>query len=152
MLSEVMVGQDVGHGWLGRVLDLVEYVSIGIEVLAVAIIVVSIVAATVKYLVLRVNRGDVGRGYRSYREQLGSGLLLGLELLVAADIVRTVSQAPSLNGVLILGLIVLIRTFLSITLEVELEGVWPWQRSRPGNRRGLTRGRGADRGGSPRGW
>ncbi len=90
--------------------------------------------------------------YRWIRNHLGLSILLGLELLVAADIVRTVSQAPSLNGVLVLGLIVLIRTFLSITLEVELEGVWPWQRSRPRNRRGLTRGRDAGRGGSPRGW
>lgn len=68
--------------------------------------------------------------YRWLRNHLGSSILLGLELLVAADIVRTVSQEPSLNGVLILGLIVLIRTFLSFTLEVELAGVWPWQRSR----------------------
>jgi uncharacterized membrane protein len=65
-----------------------------------------------------------------FRHGLGQAILLGLELLVAADIIRTVSEEPSLRGVVILGLIVLIRTFLSFTLLVELEGRWPWQRGR----------------------
>ena len=65
--------------------------------------------------------------YRKLRQNLGSAILLGLELLVAADIIRTVAEDPSLGQVLVLGLIVLIRTFLSFTLEVELEGRWPWQ-------------------------
>ena len=65
--------------------------------------------------------------YRKLRQNLGSAILLGLELLVAADIIRTVAEAPGLGQVLVLGLIVLIRTFLSFTLEVELEGRWPWQ-------------------------
>jgi uncharacterized membrane protein len=58
--------------------------------------------------------------------------LLGLEFLVAADIIRTVAVTPTLQGVLILGLIVLIRTFLSMALEVELEGRWPWQAKKQG--------------------
>ncbi|MBL0694877.1 DUF1622 domain-containing protein [Comamonas sp. JC664] len=68
-----------------------------------------------------------GEAYRRFRLNLGRAILLGLEFLVAADIIRTVSQRPTLNGVLVLGLIVLIRTFLSFTLTVELEGRWPWQ-------------------------
>lgn len=69
-------------------------------------------------------------GYRRFRQDLGRGILLGLEFLVAADIIRTVAVKPTLDGVLVLGLIVLIRTFLSMSLQVELEGRWPWQRSR----------------------
>lgn len=65
--------------------------------------------------------------YRQFRQDIGRGILLGLEFLVAADIIRTVAVEPTLSGVLILGLIVLIRTFLSMALEVELEGRWPWQ-------------------------
>ncbi len=66
--------------------------------------------------------------YRAYRQALGKAILLGLEFLVAADIVRTVSHVPSLQQVAVLGGIVVIRTFLSFALEVELEGRWPWQR------------------------
>jgi uncharacterized membrane protein len=59
---------------------------------------------------------------------MGKAILLGLELLVAADIIRTVAVSPTIQNVLTLGLVVLIRTFLSISLQVELEGRWPWQR------------------------
>ncbi len=66
--------------------------------------------------------------YRAFRQDIGRGILLGLEFLVAADIIRTVAVAPTVQSVLVLGLIVLIRTFLSMALQVELEGHWPWQR------------------------
>ncbi|QSQ22690.1 DUF1622 domain-containing protein [Pyxidicoccus parkwayensis] len=66
--------------------------------------------------------------YRRFRLNLGRAILLGLEFLVAADIIRTVSREPTLLDVSVLGLIVLVRTFLSFTLTVELEGRWPWQR------------------------
>jgi uncharacterized membrane protein len=72
-------------------------------------------------------RGGGEHAFRSFREKVGRSILLGLELLVAADIIRTVSEEPTLRGVLVLGLIVLIRTFLSFTLAVELEGHWPWK-------------------------
>ncbi|WP_338863483.1 DUF1622 domain-containing protein [Myxococcus stipitatus] len=65
--------------------------------------------------------------YRRFRLNMGRAILLGLEFLVAADIIRTVSDEPTLSGVIVLGGIVLIRTFLSFTLTVELEGRWPWQ-------------------------
>jgi uncharacterized membrane protein len=64
----------------------------------------------------------------AFRRTLGRSILTGLELLVAADIIRTVAVEPTLQSVLVLGLIVLIRTFLSISLQVEIEGKWPWQR------------------------
>jgi uncharacterized membrane protein len=66
--------------------------------------------------------------YRQFRQQLGQTILLGLELLVAADIVRTVATEPTFTSVGVLGIIVLIRTFLSFSLEVELTGRWPWQK------------------------
>jgi uncharacterized membrane protein len=66
--------------------------------------------------------------YRLFRRQLGRSILLGLELLVAADIIRTVAVTPTVRSVLVLGLIVLIRTFLSFSLELEITGRWPWQK------------------------
>jgi len=68
------------------------------------------------------SRGDLP----GFRQNLGRSILLGLELLVAGDIVRTVAVAPTLETVLVLALIVLMRTFLSMSLEVELKGRWPW--------------------------
>jgi uncharacterized membrane protein len=75
-------------------------------------------------------RAEPALAFRSLRQNLGRAILLGLEFLVAADIIRTVSTVPTLGQVAVLGGIVLIRTFLSFTLEVELEGRWPWQRRR----------------------
>jgi uncharacterized membrane protein len=68
-------------------------------------------------------------GFVTLRESFGAVLLLGLEVLVAADLVRTVAVAPTLENVAVLGLIVLIRTVLSFSLEVEIEGVLPWRRA-----------------------
>jgi len=72
--------------------------------------------------------GHAGQAYGTLRQALGGTLLLGLEILIAADLVRTVAVAPTLDNVLSLGLIVLIRTFLSITLEIEVTGMPPWGR------------------------
>ncbi len=73
-------------------------------------------------------RGEAGI-YDRFRQQLGRVILLGLELLVAADIIRTVAVTPTLASVVVLGVIVIVRTFLSFSLEVELTGQWPWQRT-----------------------
>ena len=87
-----------------------------------------VLGALLAAVLLAVRRGLApGEAYRRFRLNLGRAILLGLEFLVAADIIRTVSEEPTLRGVLVLGLIVLIRTFLSFTLTVELEGRWPWQ-------------------------
>ncbi len=77
------------------------------------------------------SKASGSEAFRSFRENLGRAILLGLEFLVAADIVRTVVEAPTLLNVGVLGMVVVIRTFLSFTLQVELEGVWPWHRGRP---------------------
>ena len=67
------------------------------------------------------------QAYRQLRQGLGRAILVGLELLVAADIIRTVAVDPSFQSVGVLGLIVVVRTFLSWSLEVEVNGRWPWQ-------------------------
>ena len=105
-----------------------EWTATGIEVTGVAIIVIGAAVATVVF----VRSGLAAQGwpaaYDRYRANLGRGILLGLELLVAADIIGTVAVTPSFENLAILGLIVLIRTFLSFSLEVEIEGRWPWRR------------------------
>jgi uncharacterized membrane protein len=96
-----------------------------VDAAGVAIIVVGSAIAAVSATV-RLAHHDI-KTYRRFRQQLGQAILLGLELLVAGDIIRTVAASPNLLSVGILGLIVLIRTFLSFSLEVELTGRWPWQ-------------------------
>ena len=105
-------------------LGVVDIASLVIEVLAVAIIVGAIAYASVLYLLRR----GVPDAYGGFRVRLGRALLLGLEVLVAADIIRTVALQPTIANVVVLGLLVLIRTFLSWSLVVEIEGRWPWQR------------------------
>ena len=76
----------------------------------------------------------MGPVYSRFRRVLGRAILIGLELLVAADIIRTVAVTPTIESVSVLGLIVLIRTFLSWSLEVEISGRWPWQKWAAGRR------------------
>src|SRR5262245_26987919 len=112
------------HEWI-------DYAATGIEVLAVAIIVVVIAAATAVYASRSLaHRADL-RTYEDYRQRVGRAMLLGLEILVAADVIRTVALEPTLGNVAVLGLLVVIRTFLSWSLVLEIEGRWPWQ-ARPG--------------------
>jgi len=115
-------------GFQSVLLSAVDVASLLIEVLAVAIIVGAIAYASALYLLRR----GVPEAYNDYRVRLGRALLLGLEVLVAADIIRTVALQPTIANVVVLGLLVLIRTFLSWSLVVEIEGRWPWQRPTAG--------------------
>ena len=117
----------VRGGALGAVRGLIESASLGIELLAIAIIVVAIVYGTGYYLLALRTSPAAASAYDAYRERVGRALLLGLEILVAADIIRTVALEPTLSSIAALGLLVLIRTFLSWSLVVEIEGRWPWQ-------------------------
>ena len=101
---------------IGEIID-----GAGVAVIAVGVVIAAGAAA------FRLRHHESGT-YSRFRQQLGQTILLGLELLVAADIVRTVAAEPTFASVGVLGLIVLIRTFLSWTLEVELTGRWPWQK------------------------
>jgi uncharacterized membrane protein len=103
--------------------EFVEFSGTAAEVAGVALIAGGVVVATVRTALVR-----AGMRYERYRRDLGRAILLGLELLVAADIVRTVAFTPTMDSVLVLALIVAIRTFLSWSLALELDGRWPWQR------------------------
>lgn len=97
-----------------------------IDAAGVAVIVIGALLATGRFVLRR-----QGRSYTLFRQDLGRVILLGLEFLIAGDIIRTVVVAPTLENVFVLGMIVLIRTFLSMTLQLEIEGRWPWQPSTP---------------------
>ena len=106
--------------------DAVEFVGKVVDGAGVAIMIVGALAASV--VAVRRTVGRVPDAYRLYRQQLGRSILLGLELLVAADIIRTVAVTPTIRSVVVLAAIVLIRTFLSFSLELEITGRWPWQK------------------------
>jgi uncharacterized membrane protein len=113
----------------------VEWAALGIEVLGALVIVtgvlrVAITRGTVRFLM----RLDDPAAYESYKHQIGRSLLLGLEYLVAGDVVRTIALEPTLVNVAVLGLLVLVRTFLGWSLSVEIEGRWPWQARSGANR------------------
>jgi uncharacterized membrane protein len=99
----------------------------GVEVIGIATLVLGLAAALVRAGIVLTGGRGAEEAYRIVRTVFGRSILLGLEFLVAADIIRTVAVQPSLENVAVLGLIVLIRTFLSFSLEVEIDGRWPWQ-------------------------
>jgi uncharacterized membrane protein len=103
----------------------IEFAADAIESLAVFLIVIAMAFGTAKYVVELQRR--VEDAYEHYKHQLGRALLLGLELLVAADVIRTVTLELTMQNILMLAVLVLVRTFLSWSLEVELKGRWPWQ-------------------------
>lgn len=105
--------------------DVIEYTAESIEIIAVIVIAGSILVNMFKAL-LKLNSKDP-EFFKVYKVRIGKALQAGLEFLVAADIIRTVTIEPTMQGVIILGLLVLIRTFLSWSLIVEAEERWPWQ-------------------------
>ena len=114
---------DAGH----TILYWVDLAALAIEILAVVIIVGSIFYGMIVYLYRRLRSGVHSQAYRDLKVRLGRSMLLGLEVLIAADIVRTVALEATLESVVVLGLLVLIRIFLSWALLVEIEGRWPWK-------------------------
>lgn len=102
-----------------------------IEITGIAVIVIGAATSLLTYTAGRLRSQPADICYRSLRASLGRSILLGLEFLVAADIIATVSIDPTLESVMVLGVIVLIRTFLSFALEVEIEGRLPWQSKPP---------------------
>jgi len=98
--------------------------GIGVAVLVAGLILAAFLALRTWY-----RTGDGAKAYSVLRRTLGGGILAGLEVLVAGDLIRTVAVDPTMNNVIILGVIVLIRTFLSFSLEIEIEGTLPWKRA-----------------------
>ena len=108
--------------------ETIETVGKVVDVVGVGAMILGILAATV-IAAANVRRKEDDT-YRRFRQDIGRAILLGLELLVAADIIRTVAISPTFESVGVLAIIVAVRTFLSMALQVELEGRWPWQRER----------------------
>ena len=109
--------------------SLTEMSALGIEILAIVLIVGAILFSTAIFLYGMATRAEYGSShYESYKRRIGRALLLCLEILVAADIVRTVALDSSIGSVLALGLLVVVRTFLSWSLILEIEGRWPWEK------------------------
>jgi uncharacterized membrane protein len=108
----------------------VDAIGLAVDALGVAVIVAGISIAGLGFVRGLLSAAPFATSYRQLRQSIGQGVLLGLELLVAGDIIRTVVIAPTFTSVGILAVIVLDRTFLSFSLEVELTGRWPWQATR----------------------
>jgi uncharacterized membrane protein len=104
-----------------------QVIAVGIEVVGVAIIILGAICTTVIFLRGIIKAGFLDEGFRRFRRDFGKAILLGLEFLVASDIVGTVAVGPTLQDLSVLGLLVVIRTFLSFALEVEITGRWPWK-------------------------
>jgi uncharacterized membrane protein len=106
---------------------IIDIVGTSVDAVGVFVVVGGAVVATARLGVHRIQ--NTGNYYSLYRQDVGRAILLGLEFLIAGDIIRTVVVAPTMQNVLVLGLIVLIRTFLSLSLQLEIEGKLPWRRS-----------------------
>ena len=109
--------------------EIMDVVGTAVDTAGVSVIVIGALIATTRFLFQR--RRETSILFRLYRQDMGRAILLGLEFLVAGDIIRTVVVDPTFDNVIVLGLIVLIRTFLSMSLQLELDGRWPWQHDPP---------------------
>ena len=109
--------------------DIALWTSEVLDITAFAVILIAVAISTAAFVV-RVAQSGFLANYRDYRANLGRGILIGLEILIAADILKSVVVDPTLQGIAVLGGIVLIRTFLSISLDVEINGHWPWEATR----------------------
>jgi uncharacterized membrane protein len=106
--------------------DIISIAGYAIETVGVFVVVLGTCISSVVFI-RTFKQLPEGAAYRTYRRQLGRSIILGLEFLIAGDIIRTVVVADTLQNVAVLGLIILIRSFLSVTLHLEVEGRWPWQ-------------------------
>ena len=112
-----------------QIFTAIEWIVRAVEIVGIGIIVVGAVASLFAFLRRLVAPKQDTDAVDAFRSSLGRSILLGLEFLVAADIINTVAIEPTLDSLAVLAGIVLIRTFLSWSLEVEIEGRWPWQQA-----------------------
>jgi uncharacterized membrane protein len=115
----------IGSGNMTYFGDIMRTIGAAIDAIGVLVIVTGALLASMRFMLQRYP--EPGTRYQLYRQDLGRAILLGLEFLIAGDMIRTVVVDPTLTNVAVLGLIVLIRTFLSLALHLEVEGRWPWQ-------------------------
>lgn len=113
---------------LEMVKPMAEWGAAFMEVMGISIIALLALYAVIYGLFLLLKQGEMEIAFREIRQRLGQGILLGLEFLVAADIIYTVAVDLTFKTVGVLAVIIVIRTFLSFSLELELTGSWPWQR------------------------
>ena len=106
--------------------EIISVAGYAVEAVGVLVVVVGSCVASVAFI-RTFRQLPEGSAYATFRRQLGRSIILGLEFLIAGDIIRTVVVADTLENVAVLGLIILIRTFLGVTLHLEVEGRWPWQ-------------------------
>ncbi len=106
----------------------IQWVAVGIESLAIGIIVLGAIATTIFFLLRLSKEGAMEDCYRKFRSDFDKAILLGLEFLIASDIVGTVAVGPTFKDLGVLAFLVVIRTFLSFSLELEITGRWPWQK------------------------
>jgi uncharacterized membrane protein len=109
--------------------EVISYAGYAIEGVGVFVVILGSIFSSVVYL-RSFRQLPEGMAYQNFRRQLGRSIILGLEFLIAGDIIRTVVVDATLENVVVLGIIVIIRTFLSMTLHLEIEGRWPWQAER----------------------
>jgi uncharacterized membrane protein len=109
-----------------EILEYLELASVAISVFAVAVIVVSLARAALRY-VHRFSESSRKDNYSLFKIELGSGLILGLEILVLADVIETITVTPTFESLAKLAAVVVVRTAVSWTLTLETEGCWPWQ-------------------------
>lgn len=115
-----------GHDWLEHFFH---WVAVGIEYLGVSLIFIGALVSTALFIYRLMKEKSLDRCYQQYRSTFGKTILLGLEFLVASDIINTVAVGLTFKDLGVLGLLILIRTFLSFALEVEINGHWPWKGS-----------------------
>lgn len=112
----------------GLIMIILQYAAIFLEVLGAAVICAGVLITTCLFLYRSWMHGHVHRFYQKYRRGMGKAILLGLEILIAGDIIKTTTYGFEMEHLMVLGLLVLIRTFLSFALEVEINGHLPWKR------------------------
>jgi uncharacterized membrane protein len=111
---------------------IVHWFIFSIEIIGVGIIIIGVIVSSYYFLSRAFGQRNIALGYHEFRARLGRAILLGLEFLVAADIINTVAIDTTIENLGALAIVISIRVFLSFALEVEIEGKWPWQRgSRP---------------------
>ena len=122
MLEEIIL-QNIGE----TILEVIELLAIVIEVVVVLFIASAVFVSLFRFLISRSKKASKEARFQKFRHSLAHSIMVGLEMLIAADIIRTIALETSIESILELGFLVFIRTFLSWSLSVEIEGRWPWQ-------------------------
>lgn len=101
-----------------------------LDMIGVLVILAGVIFSTYHAIIHFISHDQPERLYKTFRQNLGRGILLGLEFLVAGDIIRSITGTPDFDAVAVLVVVVLVRSFLSITFDMEVEGYWPWQKGK----------------------